>query len=360
MTPSSGCGDRRVSSSDRRATSTISLRADFGKFVRQLARRSCDRSATSRVSQHRPGIEPCLHLHDRHAGHLVAGEDRALDRRRAAPARQQRGVDVEAAQPRRVEDRLAAGSARRPRPPRHRRRAPRTRPAPRRSSGWPACAPRSRALRRASGPASAAAPCRARRAGAAGNRPRRPRARPSTSASSVGTAKSGRSHEDDPHAPRLWRDGERQSAYLAAAWPVQEIEALSQALARLPGLGPALGAARGAAPDEAARDRAASRCSRRSQTVARAAVDLLDLRQCRHVRPLRASARPAPRRQERCAWSRKSPTCGRSTARGCSPAAIMCSAAGCRRSKACGPRISASTAWSRASPRAASTRSCWR
>ena len=30
----------------------------------------------------------------------------ALDRRRAAPARQQRGVEIEAAEPRRLEDRL--------------------------------------------------------------------------------------------------------------------------------------------------------------------------------------------------------------------------------------------------------------
>ena len=37
---------------------------------------------------------------------VVAGQDRRLDRRRAAPARQQAGVDVEAASPRRVQHRL--------------------------------------------------------------------------------------------------------------------------------------------------------------------------------------------------------------------------------------------------------------
>ena len=49
---------------------------------------------------HRPGVEPGLHLHQAHAGAGVAGQQRALDRRRAAPARQQRGVDVPAAQAR--------------------------------------------------------------------------------------------------------------------------------------------------------------------------------------------------------------------------------------------------------------------
>jgi hypothetical protein len=55
----------------------------------------------------RAGVEPLLHLHDRITPvSAVAGQHRALDRRRAAPARQQRGVDVEAAEPRRVQDRL--------------------------------------------------------------------------------------------------------------------------------------------------------------------------------------------------------------------------------------------------------------
>ena len=44
----------------------------------------------------------------------VTGQDRALDRRRAAPARQQRGVDIDAAERKQVEHRLAAGSIHRP------------------------------------------------------------------------------------------------------------------------------------------------------------------------------------------------------------------------------------------------------
>ena len=132
------------------------------------------------LEQHRPGVEPCLHLHDGHAGHLVAGQDRALDRRRAAPARQQRGVDVEAAELAARRGSAAAGSAHRPRPPRHRRRARRMPPAPPRSRS-----DRGRAhldpqllgahLRPAVGRSRLAAPGRARRLA---YRPRRPHAPP--------------------------------------------------------------------------------------------------------------------------------------------------------------------------------------
>ena len=42
----------------------------------------------------------------RDAGLRIAGEHRALDRRRAAPARQQRCVNVDAAEPRSLQHRL--------------------------------------------------------------------------------------------------------------------------------------------------------------------------------------------------------------------------------------------------------------
>ena len=61
--------------------------------------------------QHRAGIQPFLHLHDGHAGVLVAGLDGAVDRRRAAPARQQRSVDVETSQSRRVQHPLRQDQA---------------------------------------------------------------------------------------------------------------------------------------------------------------------------------------------------------------------------------------------------------
>ena len=71
---------------------------------------SCYADYEFAFEQHRAGIEPGFHLHDRHAGNRVAGHDRALDRRRTAPARQQRGMDVDASLPRRIEDRLRQDS----------------------------------------------------------------------------------------------------------------------------------------------------------------------------------------------------------------------------------------------------------
>ena len=53
-----------------------------------------------------PGVEPFLHAHDGDARLRVARHDGALDGCRAPPARQERGVDVEAAEPRRIEHRL--------------------------------------------------------------------------------------------------------------------------------------------------------------------------------------------------------------------------------------------------------------
>ena len=57
------------------------------------------------LQEDRTGIEPFVHLHDRDPGLSVAGQQRPLDRRRAAPARQQRGVHIETAEPRRCQDR---------------------------------------------------------------------------------------------------------------------------------------------------------------------------------------------------------------------------------------------------------------
>jgi hypothetical protein len=61
--------------------------------------------------QHVAGVQARIHLHDGDAGLGVAGLDGAVDGRRAAPARQQRGVDVEAAQARRVEHPLRQDQA---------------------------------------------------------------------------------------------------------------------------------------------------------------------------------------------------------------------------------------------------------
>ena len=91
---------------------------------------SCRSAAVMRVRDRQPlghrdvaGVEAVVHLHHHHAGLGIAGHDGAVDRRGAAPARQQRGVQVEAAERRRIENRPAAGSCRRRRRRRHRRRA---------------------------------------------------------------------------------------------------------------------------------------------------------------------------------------------------------------------------------------------
>ena len=55
--------------------------------------------------QHRSRVESGVHLHDGDARLEVARLDRARDRRRAAPARQQRRVDVEATEARYLEHR---------------------------------------------------------------------------------------------------------------------------------------------------------------------------------------------------------------------------------------------------------------
>ena len=78
------------------------------------------RSASAFDHQHVAGVEPGIHLHDRDAGARVAGLDRALDRRGAAPARQQRRVNVQAAQARQLEHPGRQDRARRPRRRSHR------------------------------------------------------------------------------------------------------------------------------------------------------------------------------------------------------------------------------------------------
>jgi len=49
------------------------------------------------LGEDRAGIQPGIHAHDGDASLGVTGADGGLDRRGAAPARQQRGVDVDAA-----------------------------------------------------------------------------------------------------------------------------------------------------------------------------------------------------------------------------------------------------------------------
>ncbi len=71
--------------------------AESGEFVVQGLGVIIRCNGETVLRQQRTGIESRVHLHDGDAGFAVAGEQRALDRRRTAPARQQRSVDVERA-----------------------------------------------------------------------------------------------------------------------------------------------------------------------------------------------------------------------------------------------------------------------
>ena len=164
-----------------------------------------------------------------------------------------------------------------------------------------------------------AAPGRPRRLA---NRPPRSRAPPRRARRALGTAKSGVPMKTMRIAPRpmaeAWRKP-RLTRSAAHGMASQEIEALTQALARLPGLGPR--SARRAVLHlmkkretalPAACCRAAANVAERLSTCSICGnVDTSD--------PCAICARPAPRRQDCCASSRKSPTCGRSIARGCFP-----------------------------------------
>ena len=50
--------------------------------------------------KHGASIETRFHLHDRHAGFRVTSQNRAMNRRSAAPSRQERAVNIEAAKAR--------------------------------------------------------------------------------------------------------------------------------------------------------------------------------------------------------------------------------------------------------------------
>ena len=74
--------------------------ADHGQAQVQHRRAVVRPDRRDLFEQHRTGVEAGVHLHDRDPRRCVAGFDGTLDRRGAAPSRQQRGVDVQAAQAR--------------------------------------------------------------------------------------------------------------------------------------------------------------------------------------------------------------------------------------------------------------------
>jgi hypothetical protein len=69
----------------------------------QLACRYVRPDGDNLADRHRPRIEAFLHLHHHDAGLPITRHHRPLDRRRAAPARQQRTMQIEAAMFGRVE-----------------------------------------------------------------------------------------------------------------------------------------------------------------------------------------------------------------------------------------------------------------
>ncbi len=101
---------RRATAAARRARGARARRRSCRRRVSPACRAACRpyrraSIAIARAAIIGSGVETGVHLHDRDAGRRVAGLDRARDRRGAAPARQQRGMDVETAVARPGEDR---------------------------------------------------------------------------------------------------------------------------------------------------------------------------------------------------------------------------------------------------------------
>ena len=70
-----------------------------GEIVFELLAGLVGADWTFHPGDHAAGIERLHDAHDRHAGHGIAGDDRAMDRRGAAVLRQQRRVDVDHPEP---------------------------------------------------------------------------------------------------------------------------------------------------------------------------------------------------------------------------------------------------------------------
>jgi len=82
------------------------LGAERGQTIMQAAASVLGSDGGGHLEQHGAGVQARFHLHHGDAAAGVAGLDGALDRRRAAPARQQRGVAVDAAQARSIQHHL--------------------------------------------------------------------------------------------------------------------------------------------------------------------------------------------------------------------------------------------------------------
>jgi len=87
------------------------IAAEWRQRVVQIGRGHRIRNRQALGHRHIAGIEAGIHLHHHHAGFGIACHDGAADRRGAAPARQQRGMQVEAAKRWRIENDLGQDHA---------------------------------------------------------------------------------------------------------------------------------------------------------------------------------------------------------------------------------------------------------
>ena len=106
---------RRGAGGDERQRFGERLGGDQRRADRAASRRSRVGGSASRcISRMSPVSSPSAMYITVMPRRAVARLDRGLDRRGAAPARQERGVQIQAREPRRIEHRASAGSVRRP------------------------------------------------------------------------------------------------------------------------------------------------------------------------------------------------------------------------------------------------------
>ena len=103
--PSARCARKIRRPAARSGSIRRSIRAPIARAARQFAGGLVRADRRADFARDRAGVESFLHPHEIDAGLGVAGHQRALNRRGAAPARQQRSVEIEAAQLRRRQNR---------------------------------------------------------------------------------------------------------------------------------------------------------------------------------------------------------------------------------------------------------------
>ena len=80
------------------------IRPQVGELNRQASGRVIGGNRKRLLGNDAPRVKPRIHSHDRDAGLRVPIQDRSLNRSRPTPAGQERGVDIQAAMRRQIED----------------------------------------------------------------------------------------------------------------------------------------------------------------------------------------------------------------------------------------------------------------